>query len=359
MNHMQVVGTHNSYHIEAPNEEKEVQAELLENAINYWYSHPQLGIQLGDQQMRNLEIDVLADPEGGNYAKPAIRREAGLPYDSDPVWDEPGVKVLHVPDADVHTVCKTLKSCLAIIRDWMDAHPLAVPIPIMMEFKTADRDLGAKAIPWDGEGLLDGLDEEIVEILGRQRLIVPDDLRDGNLTLEESVLGRGWPDLDSARGKIFFLMDNGESDVRSAYIEGRPNLEGRVLFTNSQPGESSCAFQKLNEPNTEHEIANIQEQVEAGYWVRTRADVPMDTVVGQNCSTTQRDNALRSGAHIVSTDFPVYGMSSRWGCDYACRIDGRKAARCNPVNGPKECDDEFGLEPEDYLRGSGGVDELK
>lgn len=156
------------------------------------------------------------------------------------------MKVLHVPDADIHTVCKTLKSCLTIIRDWMDAHPQAVPIPIMMEFKTADRDLGAKVIPWDGEGLLDGLDEEIVEVLGKQRLIVPDDLRQGNLTLEESVLSRGWPDLESARGKIFFLMDNGESDVRSAYIKGRPNLEGRVLFTNSVPGESNCAFQKVS-----------------------------------------------------------------------------------------------------------------
>lgn len=55
MNHMQVVGTHNSYHIEPPNEEKAVQGDLLENPINYWYSHPQLDIQLGDQRMRNLE----------------------------------------------------------------------------------------------------------------------------------------------------------------------------------------------------------------------------------------------------------------------------------------------------------------
>lgn len=352
MNQVQVVGTHNSYHIEAPDEEKKLQAKFIETPINFWYSHPQLDIQLEEQQMRNLEIDVFADPEGGNYAKPLIREEAGLPYDSDPVWNKPGVKVLHISDADINTVCKTLKSCLAIIRDWMDAHPQAVAIPIMMEFKTADPDLNAKVIPWDGEGLLDGLDQEILEVLGRERLIVPDDLRIDNSTLEESVLGRGWPDLDSARGKIFFLMDNGESDLRSAYIKGKPNLEGRVLFTNSAPGESSCAFQKLNEPDTEDEIANIQEQVSAGYWVRTRADVPMETVIEQNCSTTKRDNAFRSGAHIVSTDFQAYGMSSRWGCDYACRLDEGKAARCNPVNGPEDCDDKFGLEPEDYLRRS-------
>lgn len=246
MNHMQVVGSHNSYHIEAPIKEKAVQKSLDENAINFWYSHPQLDIQLGEQQMRNLEIDVLADPEGGNYAKPFIRRKAKLPFDDDPVWNEPGTKVLHVPDFDIHTVCKTLKSCLSIIRDWMDEHPQAVPIPIMMEFKTADREMNATNIPWDNEELLTGLEQEIVETLGRERLITPDDVRDPDLTLEESILTRGWPDMDSARGKIFFLMDNGESSLRKTYLRDRPNLEGRVLFTNSEPGMKSCAFQKVS-----------------------------------------------------------------------------------------------------------------
>ena len=52
----------------------------------------------------------------------------------------------------------------------------------------------------------------------------------------------------------------------------------------------------------------------------------------------------------MSTDFQAYGMSSRWGCDYACRLDGKKAARCNPVNAPDGCDDKYGLEPEDYMK---------
>lgn len=55
MNHVQVVGSHNSYHVESPLEERKVQQELLENTINYWYSHAQLDIQLEDQKMRNLE----------------------------------------------------------------------------------------------------------------------------------------------------------------------------------------------------------------------------------------------------------------------------------------------------------------
>lgn len=132
----------------------------------------------------------------------------------------------------------------------MDSHPDSVPIPIMMEFKTADERLeaagGAKVIPWDDETLLKGLDEEIRSVFGPDQLLTPDDVRRGNLTLEESVLQYGWPDLDSARGRIFFLMDNGpDHEVRYAYNKGRPNLEGRVLFTNAAPGDSDCAFQKV------------------------------------------------------------------------------------------------------------------
>lgn len=58
MNHMQVVGSHNSYHVEVPLEEVEAQKELLPDYINYRYSHAQLDVQLGEQKMRNLEYTL-------------------------------------------------------------------------------------------------------------------------------------------------------------------------------------------------------------------------------------------------------------------------------------------------------------
>jgi hypothetical protein len=197
-------------------------------------------------------IDVLADPEGGNYATPLIRELSGLPYPSDPVYQEAGIKVLHVPDVDIHTSCTTLVSCLEVIKGWMDQHPQSIPIPIMMELKTAEQryvDAGghAQIIAWDDAELLQGLDDEIRSVFEPEQLITPDDIRRGNKTLEESVLLYGWPDLDSARGRIFFLMDNGPDHVaRYKYIEDRPNLEGRVLFTNAAVGDADCAFQKVD-----------------------------------------------------------------------------------------------------------------
>ena len=40
---------------------------------------------------------------------------------------------------------------------------------------------------------------------------------------------------------MLFLLDNEPGPVRDAYVAGRPSLEGRVLFTNSLPGEPDVA----------------------------------------------------------------------------------------------------------------------
>ncbi|KAL0778510.1 hypothetical protein CaCOL14_006163 [Colletotrichum acutatum] len=352
MNQVQVVGTHNSYHREAPLEEHPTQAMMLPNVQNYYYSHPSLDIQLNYQSIRNLELDIFADPEGGHYATPLIRKLANLSTTPDPDLLAPGIKVLHVADADYHPTCKTFIGCLNIVKKWSQAHPDHVPIPFMIEFKTSEAAFaaigGASPIPWNDTTLLKGLDDEIRSVFAPEDLVTPDDIRRSNLTLEQSVLQYGWPDLESARGRVLFLMDNGPvNPIRDSYTEGRPNLEGRVLFTNSAPGNSDCAFQKLNDP-TGTEQANIQAQVKAGYWVRTRADIPLDTLLS-NDTTGMREDAFSSGAQIVSTDFQAYGMSSRWNVDYAVRFEGGAAVRCNPINGPADCVSEA-LEPILYVR---------
>ncbi|KAM0269270.1 hypothetical protein ACHAQH_009785, partial [Verticillium albo-atrum] len=302
MNHVQLVGTHNSYHVEPPLAERDVFQRFNTQPQNAYYSHPALDVQLQYQSVRNLELDLFADPDGGHYAEPLIRKLSGLEYHADPRWREPGIKVFHVSDADVHTSCVTLKHCLEVVKGWSDEFPEHVPLPFMIEFKTAEAALvplgGAVPIPWNNETLLAGLDEEIRGVFPDERLIVPDDIRRGNLTLEESLLKYGWPDLESARGRVFFLMDNGPvHPVRTAYTDGRPSLEGRVLFTNAAEGDADCAFRKLNEPRGDANAAEIKKAVEKGYWVRTRSDVPMETVLGDDV-TGMREAAFASGAQI-------------------------------------------------------------
>ncbi|KAI0602917.1 hypothetical protein F4775DRAFT_587450 [Biscogniauxia sp. FL1348] len=346
MNQIQVIGTHNSYHQESPIEAKVEQAKLLDDVVNYYYSHPALDVQASYQSVRNLELDIFADPEGGRYAKPLVAERSGTALPPQDVMNKPGVKILHVADADVWPSCYTLVECLTVVKKWSDAHPLHVPFPFMIEFKTAETGTGGGVapIPWDNATLLDALDAEIRSVLPPSQLITADDVRRPGLTLEQSVLRHGWPDLDSARGRFLFLMDNGPGAIRDAYTAGgRASLEGRVIFTNSAPGLADCAFQKLNEPRAD----DIRRQVRAGYWVRTRADEPLTTLLG-NDTTAMRDAAFASGAQIVSTDFPSYGPTSRWRVDYAVRFAGGKAAVCNPVNSGANCAGKV-LEPEEYV----------
>jgi hypothetical protein len=113
-----------------------------------------------------------------------------------------------------------------------------------------------------------------------------------------------------------------------------------MLFVSSAPPEPSAAFIKMNEALGEHEDL-IRRQVRAGFLIRTRADIP--TEEARSGSTVRRDAAFRSGAHYVSTDYPE---PSPFGSGYVARLPGagNLAARCNPVNAPRGCRDEW-LEP--------------
>lgn len=55
MNEIQVVGTHNSYHVEADVREQGFMARFSNDAINFRYAHSALDIQLEYSRVRSLE----------------------------------------------------------------------------------------------------------------------------------------------------------------------------------------------------------------------------------------------------------------------------------------------------------------
>ena len=55
MNQIQVIGTHNSYHVEAPRKESDLQLLFSADAVDLEYSHLPLDSQLEHQHVRNLE----------------------------------------------------------------------------------------------------------------------------------------------------------------------------------------------------------------------------------------------------------------------------------------------------------------
>jgi hypothetical protein len=318
-------------------------AKLGARARNIEYSHRPLIEQLSRLGIRKFELDVFADPDGGRFANPAALRMVKSLDRADPALREPGFKVLHTQDVDYRTTCSTLTACLTTIRDWSKSHPWHVPIMVMIEAKDApleDPDGVGFVQPLHiGAGELRALDDEIRFVFDKDHVVTPDRVRGSHPTLAEAIQSEGWPTLRAARGKILFALDNTD-EHRTDYLRGNPSLEGRMLFVSSMSGEPSAAFIKMNEALGDEE-ERIRTEVRKGYLIRTRADIP--TNEARTGNTTRRDAAFRSGAHYVSTDYPE---ASPFGSGYLARLPGaeQRAARCNPVNAPAGCRDEW-LEP--------------
>jgi hypothetical protein len=224
---------------------------------------------------------------------------------------------------DTNSICHTFVECLQQLKAWSDSHPNHLPLTFDLELKTDALAcaLGGvcadEAKDWSLDRILN-VDKEIRSVLSSDRLIVPDDVRRDGLTLEQSILRYGWPTLAASRGKFMFYFDNEPStSIHQLYTaNGHESLQNRTVWTNSNEGSADAAFIKYNNPN----VTEIQRLVKKGYFVRTRADDPIATVLSRNTST--RDNAFLSAAQIVSTDFPQYGMSARYDWDYAVQLDG-------------------------------------
>jgi hypothetical protein len=335
LNEVQALGTHNSYHIRPLEPLWSALLDFTPLFQQVDYTHIPLDQQFETQGIRQIELDVWADPAGGLYANRNVMSIFDLPTASGvPALDQPGFKILHIADVDFQSTCFTLVDCLQTIKAWSDAHPSHLPIAVLIEAKddaTPDVfDVGfVTPVPFD-PAQFDALDAEIRSVLPPEKLITPDDVRRGFPTLEAAVLGYGWPTLGEARGKIMFLLDNG-GHYRADYLAGHPSLAGRVLFTSADPGSADAAFIKLNDAKGDQ--AEIAARLAAGYVIRTRADA--DTEEARTNDTTTREAALGSGAQWVSTDYPV--PNPDFGTGYFVAVPDGHPARCNPVNAPPGC----------------------
>jgi hypothetical protein len=336
MNQIQVIGSHNSYHAGlAPSEAKLMMAKNPKLYQGLEYRHRPLDQQFSSG-IRQIELDIFADSQGGRYAHPAgpeAVATAGLAKDPefDPkgIMSKPGFKVMHLQDFDYRSTCQPLTACLTIIREWSRAHPQHLPIYVLLETKQNDlpAEYHASTPEKFTSSTFDALDAEIRSVFPANEMITPDQVRGRHKTLEDAVLKNDWPTLATARGKVVFLMD--QRPVGPVYLEGHPSLRGRVLFTNAEPGQPDCAFTEENEGSREAIAALVRK----GYLVRTRTDA--DTKQARTNDTARRDLALASGAQLLSTDYPS-SESSPW-TGYSVSLPDGAVARCNPVNGPPSC----------------------
>ena len=368
LNQIQVLGTHNSYSqgidpllrdaadavigpqlkaytsrltgpAKAAFEEYHPNPGSFGEGLNYRYTT--LADQL-DAGLRSLEIDINHDPQGGRYAHPAgyaalrakgVRDEQFLPRDPTDM-DQRGFKVFHIVDLDQRSSCNLFTTCLAQLRRWSDAHPGHTPIFIMIEAKSDAIPVfpGATTpLPFD-QAAFAAMDRDIFTVIGRDKLVTPDQVRGRFPTLEAGVRAHNWPSLAAARGKFVFLLSTAaDAAALAAYHQGHPNLDGRAAFLRSSPGQSYAAFLLMD--NATLRAKEIPQRVAEGYLVRARADI--ETYEAKINDPARAVQAFRSGAQVISTDF--YQPGNAYGTPYVVRLPGGGAARCNPVNAARAC----------------------
>jgi hypothetical protein len=337
INQLQYLGSHNSYKIVVDQEVldylREFRAFIPYDVDELDYTHETLEDQFTYYGIRQIELDFYADTEGGRFYNRRVAMFAGLPLESGvPDLLLPGHKLLHIPDVDYKTHHYTLVDAFRAVKRWSDNYPFHLPIFILLETKS--RALGdeiegfgfATSEPWDAARIF-AIEDEIRQVFTEDRILTPDFVRGNYATLNEAILNKGWPTVGESRGKVVFLFD--QKNINSIYKAGSPSLEGRLIFTDSNPGDPDGAFVKRNNVNS----SDIQSLVEQGYLVRTMIGGTNEARTGDY---SKWNRGLAIGAHFLSTDYyrpdARHATSSEW-TDFHVQFE-TGSFRFNPITHP-------------------------
>jgi hypothetical protein len=310
INEIQVLGSHNSYRTFM---DKDVEAHLfslshlLPSSLDLKeldYAHIPLQQQFYDYGIRQIELDLYLDPDGGRFYNRKGQEMVERPNASNiPALQKPGIKIMHIPDIDYNTHYFTFIDALKDIKSFSDANPNHLPISILLEMKSETindylPNLGfASSLPWDLPAFL-AMETEILSIFALDDIIKPDDIRQNESTLKQGVLINGWPTVGESRGKVMFMFSNTNSQ-NAVYKINSPSLENRLCFTNANPMEDDAAFLMYNDPVADFD--DIKTYAELGFIIRSRADA--GTTQARTGDYTDWNACLASGAHFISTDY--------------------------------------------------------
>jgi hypothetical protein len=329
LNQIQVIGSHNSYKSQMAPELLAYLAKVNPSAAqSLEYSHIPLESQL-NLGLRNLELDVYHDPEGGKYSNPKgleiIKASGGILPDYDPsdALSKPGLKLFHVQDLDFQSHYLLFADALTALKKWSESHSDHSPVIILINAKDGNIPGTRATLPFT-TAALDSIDLEIRTHLGMDHLITPDMVKGKYANLETAVLAGNWPSLEDVKGKFLFVLDENEQKT-DLYLTAKPDLKNAVLFVNKKEGNPTAGFMVINDA-----IANevtIQDLVKKGYMIRTRAD--SDTKEARTEDYGRFEKAKASGAQVISTDY--YLPSSFFKSSYKVNFGETIYERPNPV----------------------------
>ena len=346
LNEIQIIASHNSYRIKTEagifnvlNTWTSLFPEDV-NPLNEWdYTHLPFEEQLTNYNIRSLEIDIYRDPEGGLFYNRFGNRLASITVSSnEPALLEPGLKVLHIPDFDYNTHYLTFKDALQTVKNWSDDNPDHFPIYLLIEPKEITLgnflplpDLVA-ALEYDESGFQE-IESEIKEVFPElSKILKPRDIKKEYNNLQEAIAMEGWPLLKEVREKIIFLLI--VSDEEKEAYQNLNNEDEKLMFILEGKEDQGIFFALDNPKNS---LEEIQSLVTKGYIVRTRADA--GTVEARERNYRRFDQALKSGAQIISTDYytpdPRHTKSNQWS-DYSVQFEDKMLGRINDFSNNKK-----------------------
>ena len=285
MNHLQALGTHNSYHL---------QPDV--DILPWRYNHLPLDEQLDLQGVRQFELDIYEN-ESGEF------------------------EVYHLAFVDARTTCPNLLNCLQVLKGWSDVHLGHHPFLVLLEVKRF------RGTPADTVRRLESM---LATTWSRERLVTPSLIQREYSSIAEGLAEEGWPTLGDLRGRMMAVLHAG-GELRQAYLDAPGGTAERFMFPDAYGNldASYAAYHSMNNPITGQ--ASIQEVVQAGHLVRTRADA--DGAESDALDYSRANAALSSGAHFISTDFPYRASET----NYGFVIPGGTPSRCNPLTSPANC----------------------
>jgi len=105
-----------------------------------------------------------------------------------------------------------LSDCLDGLRTWSDENPGHPLIVVNVDLKVG---LNGKYKPFD----------QLIEAIGREKLLRPQDLRGSHPDLRSAVASKGWPKLGELRGRFMFVLTGGTYEN---FSERNKSLRGYV-----------------------------------------------------------------------------------------------------------------------------------
>lgn len=288
LNKLQFMGTHNSYKLEASAISKLVNKftagviEGKEDTSIYDYIFEPVSDQLNNG-IRSFELDVLARTNGDFVCS-------------------------HHAIFDNASSCLNFELAVKELKLWSDANPDHLPVTVLVELK--DWLLPVPGTKDFDTETMRALDKIIYETAG-ENLFRPEDMLDGNETLQQALDLNGWPTLKELRGKIIFLLH--PDSITQEYISSDMSMQSQSFFPmlggdskvtgtdikkNEKPWQDNVIMYMYNSPFAQ--LKSIQALKNANYFVRTRSDSYRE-ISDDNVAAS-----FESGANIISSDYPEF-----------------------------------------------------